>query len=321
VLVDFGPKLIMGLAANGFLGDEYEEWMKYVPAYDKEKYIIIPVFPFYTTDAKGERKAIYARLPHDDTNRPIAAATWAMFQNRSRLLSRTVGTVAGEFPGWNPAINLVLGKWAPFLAGQNPRDNFRGRDIIPATEFEAGGLPALREMAKYTAEQFGVASNAADWVASAFGGGLRQGVTPPKPGSAEWVASHIPIFSTLIRVSNRGLTEERRAVVTEERQEKEKVRADFSGSIDRANQRRVALNMLKEATLTPAELAEKRQLNGWYGTYYTPLVDELYEARTQGDDARYDDVMKQLEESVGRPGGGPRPPSPPRPPRPSSGPR
>src|SRR5690606_38505668 len=69
-LVDFLPKAAMAAAAAGAFGDDAKEWIDKIPSYDLEKYITIPVpgAP-WATNANGERKAVYIRIPHDDTNR------------------------------------------------------------------------------------------------------------------------------------------------------------------------------------------------------------------------------------------------------------
>jgi hypothetical protein len=81
------------------------------------------------------------------------------------------------------------------------------------------------------------------------------------------------------------------------------------------------LNALNPERLTDKQRETKAQLNGWYGSYYAPLTEAIYQARAEKNTATYDDLMRQLEESVGQPGaarrGRPsRPSGPSRPQRP-----
>ncbi len=160
VLVDFGPKALIAAAVMGWLGDELEEWYKRIPSYDLEKYLIVPVAPFWSTNELGEKKAVYLRFPHDDVNRMLAGATWAlMVGDRPHAAGRTIGLVAGQFPGLSPALSMPLA-WGQAAANRNPYDAFRGREIVPRTEWEAGGWSRAKEMLRWTLGEFGVISQA-----------------------------------------------------------------------------------------------------------------------------------------------------------------
>jgi hypothetical protein len=319
LLIDFLPKYIMAMATLGWLGEKYQEWMEYVPSYDKEKYIIVPVPPFFVTSAKGAKKAMYLRMPHDDTNRIIAAVSWALLmEGRPYAPSRAIGMVAGEFPGVNPLVELPL-QWVAFMGNQNPRDSFRSRDVVPSTEWTAGGWPRAREMLKYSLGQFGVASSALDWMASLGGKGLQQGSDPADRSTAERIISHIPGVSRVLRVSDRGLTEERWWELDWEARERARIRADLPEEVRKAVRRRSSLNRLGEERLNDAELAERAQLNGWYRTYYQTITRDMELARDAKNRDAYRDAVRRIRESLAapvtqRPGNAPRPPSPPRPP-------
>ena len=303
LLMDFLPKILMAAATLGWLGEEYEKWMGNVPSYDKEKYIIIPIPPFYSTTASGERKAVYLRLPHDDTNRVIAAATWAfLMDDRPYAPSRAIGILAGEFPGLNPGVDLVI-KWAQFMTNRNPYDAFRGRSVVPTTEWEAGGWPRARSMLKYSLGDFGVASAAVDWLATLWGSGLQQGQPTEKTG-AEWVIAHVPVVSSLVRVSDRGLTEERWWELDWENQQRARLRADLPNEVRRAVRKRNQLNRFGEDRLSDPERVERDKLNGWYRTYYLPITRDMEIFREAKNRDAYRDAIRRLDESLAAPAAG-----------------
>jgi hypothetical protein len=317
MLIDFLPKLLMAAAALGWLGEQYEEWMEHVPSYEKEKYIIVPLPPFYVRTKRGDKKALYLRIPHDDLNRVLAAITWAFtMDERPHAPSRAVGMVAGEFPGVNPGIELPY-QWAQFMSNRNPYDAFRGRNVVRPTEWEAGGWARTREMFQYTLGEFGIISQAVDWVGSASGYSLEVG----EKGTAERVLGTIPGVSAMIKASDRGLQEERWWEVDWERQRRAALRSDLSERVRRASGERSRLNTLGEDRLSDQERARRNRLNVWYRQYYLPLTAEMELRRDAKDRAGYQAAALRLDGSAEqidvlpqhrRRQRGPRPPQPPR---------
>src|SRR3990167_510320 len=298
-LIDFLPKLLMAAAGLGWLGEQLKEWMDHVPEYDKEKYLIVPLPPFYATKPDGTKKAIYLRIPHDDVNRVLAAATWAFtMDGRPYAPSRAIGTVAGEFPGVNPGLDLVY-KWGQAAANRNPYDAFRGRDVVRQTEWEAGGWPRMRGMLRHTLGEFGIASQAVEWAGSATGFSLE--ADPMQVTEAERVLGAIPGISALVKVSDRGLTEERWWELDWERQQRAALKADFSEPVRRAVGERSRLNALGEDRLTQREKNRRVELNSWYRSYYLPLTAEMELHRDAENDTGYDAALERLDQSVGLP--------------------
>jgi hypothetical protein len=321
VLIDFIPKLVMAAGALGWLGEAYEEWMEHVPAYEKEKYIIVPLPPFYVAKKGGGKKALYLRIPHDDVNRVLAAVTWAFtMDRRPHSPSRAIGVVAGEFPGVNPGIELPY-QWAQFMSDRNPYDAFRGRPVVRPTEWEAGGWPRMREMLQYTLGEFGIISQATDWAGSATGFSLEA----EEKGPAERVIGAIPGISGMVKASDRGLTEERWWEVEWERTRRAQLRSDFGERTRRAAGERSRLNVLGEERLTDQERARRDRLNVWYRQSYLPLTAEMELRRDAKDKDGYQAAVKRLEAAAERIDElprhpqrqrSPRPPQAPRPPRP-----
>lgn len=299
LIVDFMPKMMMASAVAGWLGDDLKEWFSRIPSYDLEKYIIVPLGEMDTPN--GEKKSVYLRLPHDDTNRVLASATWAlMMGNRPYAPSHAMGIIQGEFPGVNPALDLPI-KWAQMLGGRNPYDTFRQRDVIPSTEWTAGGWPRAQEMLKYSLGQFGVVSQVMPLVpgVNEF---MRPDTTAPEdrvPG--ENMMRSIPGIATLIGVTDRGLDEQRYWEIDAEQQLRAQIRTEFSAPVRAALRERARLNSFGVTNLTDAENVRRRQLNTWYSRDYTRLTADMVDARDRDDDAAYEQANGALTTTLSQP--------------------
>ncbi|MCK5604272.1 hypothetical protein KAR91_20455, partial [Candidatus Pacearchaeota archaeon] len=127
------PKLMMYALAAGFAGAWYEEMMGKVSEYDKSNYTIIPLAETSTG------KAVYLRLPQDETGRLIGGIVWKMMNTRKKDdLAQVLDYTAGQVPGWSPWADIA-NDTRQYAAGLNPYDSFRGRLMIPDKEFAAGG--------------------------------------------------------------------------------------------------------------------------------------------------------------------------------------
>lgn len=315
LIADFMPKMLMASAVAGWLGDDLKEWFARIPSYDLEKYIIVPLGEMETPN--GERKSVYLRLPHDDTNRVLASATWALLMgNRPYAPSHAMGIIQGEFPGVNPALDLPI-KWAQALGGRNPYDSFRQRNVIPETEWTAGGWERAQEMLKYSLGQFGVVSQVMPMMPGV--GEFMRPETPVRDDRVrgEQVMRTVPGLSTLIGVTDRGLDEARYWDIDAEQQARAQLRTDFSAPVRAALRERARLNQFGVANLSEPENARRRQLNQWYSRDYTRLTADMEDARDRDDDEAYQQALEQLETTLSQPSGRPtRPQRPSRPQRP-----
>lgn len=137
------PKLILGAAAAGYLGDEYKKILDKVPDYDKRLYHIVPLY----IDDKG--KARYVRLPDDYEGQWLGAMTWNLL--KGDIAASDTGftsTMSAAAPySWHPLIQIggALGDY--YLRGQNPVDSFTGQPVLTEDEQKAGG--------KYAAQAIG----------------------------------------------------------------------------------------------------------------------------------------------------------------------
>lgn len=339
-LMDFLPKAGMAAAAAGAFGEELKEWLDRIPSYDIEKYIIMPVNPYTvgalgagtgalfggaagaavgglagagigaiigseTTAPSGAQKSVYLRIPHDDANRIIAGAVWAkMMEDRPYSWGHASELVAGEFPGVNPAIDIPI-KWGQVFANRNPYDSFRQRNVVPRTEWEAGGVERYKEVVRWTAQQLGVISQGMTFVNPEilYAGAIRD----EDRSFLESNMRRVPGLSTLIKASDRGLHESMYWEIDAERQARAKLKTRYSPEVDAALSERNRLNQFGEERLEPYEAERRRELNAWYRRYYLPLSQLALEADEAGNDAGRDRAIDEMHDGLVTPGRSRRP--------------
>jgi 16S rRNA G966 N2-methylase RsmD len=222
VKVDLLPKFLMFLAAAGTLGVGIKKWFDKVSEYDKSNYLIIPLG---TTE---DGKAIYARVPHDETGRLLSSIFWKMANfakdGKSSEAQDIFAIGAGQLPSVSPIIS-VLGNWAQYLSGRNPYDAFHGRTLIDDTTWQAGGGAALKKMVQWTTNNLGFTKFAT--------------YDTSKNSGVETFMQVAPWFSSVIKISDYGEQERLKSVTEEVRQEKAK---------QNLKEREVVKKYIKEAT-------------------------------------------------------------------------
>jgi hypothetical protein len=212
--IDLFPKALMAAAALGLLGSLLKDFFDKVTEYDKTNYLIIPL-GWYDTDVKSfglmgisdqdyqGKKAVYMRIPHDETGRQISAFFWkaTTASNRKQDLMPFLGDVfslgAGQLPQVTPAASII-DNWTQFMSGKNPYDRFRGRSVIDDTTFAAGGLPATQKMIEWTTNAYGLSSFST--------------YDPSRDTTLESTIKLLPGVNRLIKISDYGETEQQNAV-------------------------------------------------------------------------------------------------------------
>src|SRR3990167_3577120 len=154
VVSNFMPKVIMAGIAAGYFGKKLQKQMNDVSEYDKTNYTIIPL------GEDENNKTIYMRVPTDETGRFMGGLLWKTIgKDANKDLVRTVFDVfsfgAGQFPNLTPSFTGA-GAVIQYLSGQNPYDTFRGRNVIPDTEFKAGLKYSLPIFLKWLAQNQGL---------------------------------------------------------------------------------------------------------------------------------------------------------------------
>jgi len=204
------PKMLMFAALYGLFGDRARELMQQATEYDKTNYSIVPL----GKDPESG-KTVYLRIPEDETGRLIGGLVWkamTMFQNKQSLgkdLTDIASYTGGQIPSISPAIESVINA-AQFLAGQNPYDFFRGRNILTDDQHQAGGWDAAKPFLLWQFNQFG---------GSVF---MRfyTGETAPRESSGLERFLQTPMLSNVIgrfiRVTDYGELEQYRQIIGEQ---------------------------------------------------------------------------------------------------------
>ncbi len=194
------PKLFMFAATLGAFGVGIKRMMDKVTEYDKTNYIVIPM----GEDENGQ--AVYLRVPQDETGRFVSGLFWKMLnlgdkdQSMMKNITDVFSYMGGQAPNLNPLITVGSAMFQ-FGTGQNPYDWQKGRNVIPDTNFKAGGKYALIPFMK--------------WMSDQLGGGIiyRFNVTQKAPESQTWVEKIInaPVLGNIIgrwiRVTDYGVKE------------------------------------------------------------------------------------------------------------------
>jgi hypothetical protein len=136
MVANFLPKIIMATVAAGYFGKKIQDQMNKVSEYDKTNYTIVPL------GNDENDKAVYLRIPSDETGRFLSGLLWKMMPHdkQTKLMDSIFDVFsfgAGQFPNLTPSLTGV-GALMQYMSGKNPYDDFRGRTIIPDTEFKAG---------------------------------------------------------------------------------------------------------------------------------------------------------------------------------------
>lgn len=281
VLTQVLPKLLMFMAAMGGAGDDAEEFFRKVSEYDKSNYMVIPIG--WSDDGKGGRKAVYWRVPHDESGRLIAAVAWRMMnamRGDPKALQQIVDFGAGQLPKLAPPITIGA-TWLAYLSGKNPYDSFRGRPLMPDKVHQAGGRYALTSMVKWTANQFGLASFATH--------------DPSGKSGVESMMEVTPLLNRIIKISDYGEREESMKSVSEKQAE------DAALSLDRG---RAAVSYTKERYILSQKLAadeistdeRKRlsRLNKYYPIYLT-YTKAIKRANGKADQDKVEHYRERLD--------------------------
>jgi hypothetical protein len=204
----FIPKLLMMAAALGLFGNWLKKWISRATEYDKTNYILMPIGYDSAND-----KAIYMRIPQDETSRLLGAIFWKMIDtpfNKQRLeldIRDIMSLWAGQLPTITPTIEIPI-SIVDFLKGNNPYDAFRQRNVLTDQQMQAGGWYAWKPFLMWQIEQ--------------LGGNIFMKFNTGQPSMRTSIGEKIlnlPILSNiigrLIKISDYGLTEKLRQVKEE----------------------------------------------------------------------------------------------------------
>ena len=163
------PKLLLFALSSGLVAkllieagadedDKALRWAKAAEAmyanvseYDKTNYIPVPL------GVTPQGKTVYVRIPLDENERFFGGIFWKLLNMKETEiegLQQILDYTASQTPSLNPALKVAQAT-KQYLAGINPYDYFRSRNVLPQTVFEAGGKEAHTAFAKWVANEFG----------------------------------------------------------------------------------------------------------------------------------------------------------------------
>ena len=284
------PKMLMLLAGAGAAGDALEEFYKKVSEYDKTNYIVIPLG--FKDNPDGTRKAVYWRIPHDETARLAAAAFWkignAFRQDRSATaaLSQIVNLGTGQLPKLAPPLTIA-GTWAAYLGGFNPYDDFRGMSIMSDKVFKAGGVHSLKRMVQWTANTVGLASFATH-----------------DDANKSWLESALEVallFNRILKVSDYGDREASMLEIARKQSEDARRSLDRGEFAREFTFQRYLLNQKKAAGEISSQERDRLSSLNSYNSEYLSYSGAIKRAHARGDtDAakRFEDKLERLLSKV-----------------------
>jgi len=273
VMVDFIPTTIKIGAAYGLFGPAVQHMMGLIPDYDKLKYHVIPLGTF-KDERTGKTKTRYIRQPFDDVNRPLCGILWELSKGKDAKITKMISTLFGELPNQSPVLSIGS-NWLSLAMGQNPKDYFRGRDILSRDAYNAGGMPAIKEMARWTGNQFGVLST----LGYSLVGDPKQ---LARETSWEKFVKSIPGLDRLIKETDAGRYESIRDEQQEEASEKSRRKMALDDLTRSHMSRRYSLSMLGKENLSPYDRREKTILDGFNKSIYTPITKAINTALDNG---------------------------------------
>jgi hypothetical protein len=264
--------ILAALASAGILGTALKELFGGASEYDKSNYNVIPVG--WVAGGDYGKKTVYIRLPRSESSRLLSGLIYKL----TRLLAgdspeewtSLLDFGAGQMPNVNPAVSVPV-KWGEYLEGHQPVDSFRGRPIVPDTEWRAGGWDSLKPMLLWTWDQSG-GGNFVKW-------------DPRAQTASELVLSAVPGLNRVLKVSDYGLREEQRAAEREADAERARHRLAMPENVRQLVGEYMFLKGVDMKRRTPVQEARYFKLNVWYNAIYRPydenitLAEQMMKAR------------------------------------------
>jgi hypothetical protein len=200
-----------------------------------------------------------------------------------------LGTGFGQLPTVNPALKLT-GAAVDLASGKNPRDEFRGRDVVGKDAWESREIdsgPMWMDFAKYVGNQFGIASTLARPLIGSS--------AESNQDLSDRILSGIPGINRLIKVSDRGDYETESEVVDDEQSEKAHHRLHRPDAIRRLDSESFKLMQLPDDKLTDRQSDRKALLKG-YQRAIVPYKKALNQAIDDENQQDIESLKKDMED-------------------------
>jgi hypothetical protein len=246
------------LAKEGLFGEDLKKLYSRVPTWDMTNFAVLPLGEVPTGETGG--KTVYARLPQDEGLRVINGVVSKMLTSAIRSakgdptapqLGEVFAGISSQVPGTNTIVELGQ-NWTTFLAGRNPRDDFRNRYILSDDQWLAGGWEATKPMLGWTLEQTGITNFFT--------------YDPKADTLTETTLSAAPILNRFIKISDRGVYQSEAKADEADKRDMAKVRLSLP---DQVNGLRTEYNYLKNRgeNRSDRETLRYYELGQWYRTY------------------------------------------------------
>lgn len=231
-----------------------------------------------TVDGK---KTVAIVIPQDETHRLLSAlmvraADLLIEDGHSPL--ELLAVTETTLPSYNPAIETAF-NWGRFLTMQEPRDNYRGENILSPDAKLAGGWAATKEMLLWSYNETGLNR----WLK----------IDPNANTTLEYNLQMMPGINSIVRVSDYGLREKQREFLDSGDAEKAMERLKLGPDARALRREYAALARLKMEGRTDLQGKRWDLLSAWKRKIYAPLEEELEAAV---DDEREADAAKIREE-------------------------
>jgi hypothetical protein len=283
--------MLSGLAAAGLLGAALKALFGGASEYDKTNYNVVPIG--WTPGGDFGKQVDYLRFPRSESSRLLSGMTYKLTRllagDSPESFTDLLDFGAGSMPSVNPAVQIPL-KWTDYFTGHNPEDSFRGRPIIPRTEFQAGGWDSFKPMLKWTLGASGV-GNFVSWNEKAN-------------TTTELVISAIPGLNKILKTSDFGYGEEQRAVERTEDAQRARHRLAFPESAQELLSERSYLMTVALERRTPEQAMRYEMVNTFYNSVYRPADELAWTLEQNGDKAKAQamrDGIKVIAEAFAKP--------------------
>ena len=253
------------LAKEGVLGEELQKLYSRVPNWDMTNFAILPLGNVSTGDTGG--KTAYLRLPQDEGLRVINGVVGKVLSASIRSakgdptapqLGDVFAGISSQVPGQNTLIEVGQ-NWTTFLAGRNPRDDFRNRNILSEDQWLAGGWEATKPMLGWTLGATGI-TNFFNYDTEA-------------DTLTEMTISATPVLNKLLKISDRGVYQNDLKLNQADERDMAKVRLSLP---DFVNGLRAEYNYLKTRSEQRSEREDFRyQELGMWNRAYRNAMDEV----------------------------------------------
>ena len=269
-------RMLQAAGAAGLLGAKIKEMYDYVSEYDKTNYGVIPVG--WVDGGDFGKKVLYLRVPEDETDRLLAGimhkAVQGLAGDKRVQWGELLGYAGGQIPGWNPVVEVPKA-WGQYVAGSNPKDNFRNASILSNSEWLAANAdedpnswPATKSMIEWTYGKTGLQN---------FVRYDREAET-----LTEVTVSAIPGVNRLYKVSDYGAREQQDALEQAEDAKRAKVRVAQTEQVQNIYGEYQFLRTIKQENRTPAQMERWYQLSAWYSQVYKPYEALMLFEREEG---------------------------------------